>query len=291
MKKVLGLMCMGIGVLLLLVTLMQSKIGEWVFQSRTEVRTLEVQGVETLQIEAEYVDLRLVPERRKDIRVEMETSKWHESIGVQQSGSVLHMAITSSLADFFSHHGKSIVVRLPQDQLTRLDLRLISGNVILASPNDRHRPTWDQVRLEIGTGRTRVENVHASRFSYQCSAGQLVAEGLQTRQATFKVESGQVKLDRFAGGFHASISLGHLKARIDRLTGPIQMEIRAGEGSIDLPQDADFRLEARIERGSIKSDFPGLRADIRGEDALKGTVGSGQFPVKLKVSSGHIDLR
>jgi hypothetical protein len=82
MKKVLGLMCMGIGVVLLLVTLMQSKIGEWVFLPLTEVRTFEVQGVETLQIEAEYADLRLVPERRKDIRVEMETSKWHEPVGV-----------------------------------------------------------------------------------------------------------------------------------------------------------------------------------------------------------------
>ncbi|SFJ76757.1 DUF4097 family beta strand repeat-containing protein [Thermoflavimicrobium dichotomicum] len=289
MKKVLGLMMMGIGVVLILVTLMHSKMGEWLFPLRTEVRTFDVQDVKTLQIEAGYTYLRLVPERRKDIRVEVE-ARWNEPFVVQRSGSVLQMDITPSFSDFLSNRGRSFVVRLPQDRLSRLDIRLTSGNVMLASPADQSHSIWDQIRLEIGSGQARVKNVHASRFSYQCSSGQLVVEGLQTRQATFKVESGQVKLNRFAGGFDASISLGHLKAQIDQLTGPVQMEISAGHGTIDMPQDADFRLEARIQRGVIKSDLPGLQATIRGDDVLKGTVGSGKFPVKLKVSSGQIDL-
>jgi len=291
MKKIVGLLCMGIGVLLLFATLVHSEIGDWMIPVHDEVRTVDLQGAETLNIEGGFTALRLLPERRKDIRVETETLVWQKTIGVRRSGTVLTLDIAPSLADVLSDRGRPLVVRFPVDGLSRLDVRLMSGNVILVSPSDRSHSTWDQVRFNIGTGHVQVENVHASQFRYQSSSGHLEAEGLRSNQATFQLASGHVELRRFSGGFDASISLGHMEAKIDQLIGPVRLEMRAGHGSIDLPDDADFHVEAKVGNGRVQSDLSHLNSVTREEKFFSGVSGHGKFPVRLNISSGNIQLR
>jgi lia operon protein LiaG len=95
-------------------------------------------------------------------------------------------------------------------------------------------------------------------------------------------------LDGYA---HLEASSGRINADFVRLTDDSSFQASSGSITVTLPEDQDFVLDARTSSGRIDLDFPITVEGRIDKNEVEGAVGSGGSLVKVKTSSGGVELR
>jgi hypothetical protein len=107
---------------------------------------------------------------------------------------------------------------------------------------------------------------------------------LITRSKDIRLEdiSGDLRLEDSNGGVDVSF----------RTLGSVQIDNRKGDIEVSVPLKASFHVEARNRGGDIDTDFPELKVDnVRDDNTLNGTVGTGGPRIVLNNEHGTISLR
>lgn len=181
------------------------------------------------------------------------------------------------------------------------------------------------VDLRGGGGDVELENVEGPVNVNGSFYGDLTFRKLakplrfESRNTTLRLEklSGFLQISRgdftaedFSGGFH--LKTGSRDVRLTSYDGPVEVEVekgdielrpgrlplaatslrsQGGELRLVLPDNAQFEIEAELDRGDVSSDFTGLRHEDRGRGArLTGSVGRGP-KITVNARRGSISLR
>lgn len=187
-----------------------------------------------------------------------------------------------SLPGRWTHRGRAdLEIHSPRS--VRVQVTASNGRVCLSGMRAA-------VRLHSSNGPVRVEDVvgdveiHTSnaRVHTHCTCGKLVARS----------SNGKIDLEEHRGSVDAATSNGTIHCDVDDLGKEgVVLVTSNGRIALELPEEVDGDVDIRVDNGLIRAlrDFRHSARETAGR--LKGTLGRGGVPIRLRASNGTISLR
>jgi len=197
-----------------------------------------------------------------------------------ETGGVLSLEV--EIPRKWNRHGSvNLEIRVP-DKL-RVEVIATNGKVSISGLRN-------SVKARSSNGSVTVSDVvgdvdiMTSNAKVACSdtCGRLVARS----------SNGKVELDGHRGSIDASTSNGLISASVDDMSREgVVLATSNGRIVLDLPEQVDADVDIQVDNGVIRNDrnLGGGTRETNGR--VRGTLGRGGAPVKLRTSNGSIALR
>jgi hypothetical protein len=234
----------------------------------------------------------VVGEERDDILVESskraraeseeEAERLLGSIRVNEQETAESLDFEVEMPRRWNRHGHvNLEVRVPRH--LRVMCESVNGKVSVSG-------TRASVAARSSNGAVLVEDVIGdvdvytanNKVSCSCISGGLVARS----------SNGKIEVSEQRGSVDASTSNGLIRCQMEEL-GPEGVRLATSNGRIvlDLPRDVDADVDVRVDNGVIRNERQ-LQSDTRSSDGrVRGSLGAGGVPIKLRTSNGSISLR
>lgn len=235
---------------------------------------------------------RVVGEDRDDIEIRVRKSvradcpdlaaKLLDSIRLQNSNSGDVLEIEVQIPRKCSRRAVAhIELCVPRD--TEISLSSTNGKICLEGleRSVRARSSNGSISINEINGDIDVTTANA-KVTCRCTHGHLRARS----------SNGKIEVDNHQGSIDASTSNGVIRASLDELgdTG-VSLTTTNGRIVLDLPDDPNADVDIRVENGHIRNDLEleDQTSDIDGR--VRGRLGRGGTPIRLRTSNGTISLR
>ena len=104
--------------------------------------------------------------------------------------------------------------------------------------------------------------------------------------------NGKIELLKHRGSIDASTSNGLIHACMDEMGGNgVRLATSNGRIVLELPEEVNAELDIRVDNGVIRNERPLCKADRDRNGQLRGRMGRGGSPIKLRTSNGSVCLR
>ena len=104
--------------------------------------------------------------------------------------------------------------------------------------------------------------------------------------------NGKIELEDHCGSVDASTSNGMIRASVEELgRDGVQLATSNGRIVLELPDEVDAEVDIRVDNGVIRNDRLLCKASRERSGQLRGRLGSGGAPIRLRTSNGSISLR
>ena len=192
------------------------------------------------------------------------------------------LSLESEVPRKWNRHGHiDLEVRVPRD--TRLEVTSSNGKVCLMGlrRGAQAHSSNGSIRLEDIEGDIELITANA-KVCCSCTCGHLVA-----RSSNGKIEVGDHR-----GAIDASTSNGLIHASLKSLSiDGVTLATSNGRIVLELPEEPDADVDVRVDNGVIRSDLA-LGEEVRDSAGrLRGRLGRGGAPIKLRTSNGTVCLR
>ena len=246
----------------------------------------------SLRIDNANGKTRVLGEDREDIQIEMKKvaraeSEEEASLLLEEIRLVTREDDDSLVIEFdipgrWNRKGRvDIELRVPRK--LRVDVIAANGRICLEGLHGR-------VRAKSSNGPIRITNVVGdisvatsnAKVKTDCTCGRLTA----------RCSNGKIQLNGHRGSVDASTSNGTINCEMDDLgEGGILLATSNGRISLELPDDVDGDVDIRVDNGVIRTgrEFDGIATERSGR--VKGTLGRGGIPIKLRASNGTVSIR
>ncbi|MDM5331888.1 DUF4097 family beta strand repeat-containing protein [Ureibacillus composti] len=262
MKKVLLVVLIAIGIISLFIS-----VPSWVtsFFSTNNHQAEITNNIKLIEIDVEGTNATIIPKNQDEVTAEL---KGKGKVEVVKKGNSIEVQYRRKWFEWFSFFDKTkLTISIPEDYDRDLDVEVGSGNINFVNSEDLH---LDNVEVEIGSGNVQIET-------------------LNVNSGDFKVSSGNMDIDQFTGKLEANVSSGNLVIHMDELTDNVEADVSSGHLKLDLPDDSNFTLDARVSSGHIANKFQ-LENEQSSKNELSGKHGTGKYHIDLNVSSGVVEL-
>jgi DUF4097 and DUF4098 domain-containing protein YvlB len=183
----------------------------------------------------------------------------------------------------WKRHGSAhLVVRTPRD--IEVTVVAANGRVVLEGLRSavHARSSNGPVSISDVVGDVEVFTSNA-KVSCSCTCGNLKARSSNSK----------IQLDEHSGSIDASTSNGVIHVALSRIgSDGIVLATSNGKILLELPEGVDGDLDVRVDNGLIRN---GLEIDQAPGDErtgrLRGRLGRGGIPIKLRTSNGTVSLR
>ena len=236
---------------------------------------------------------RVIGEDRKDVLVRGQKQARAESASAAQrlieTIDVVAAETASGVLVFeceiprsWNRHGSiDLEVRVPHD--TEVDVACSNGKVWLKGLRHgvRARSSNGSIRLEDIMGPIELITANA-KICCANTMGQLVARS----------SNGKIDVEGHRGALNAETSNGLIRAQVVELNDSgLKLATSNGRIILELPEQPHADLDIRVDNGVIRNELS-ARDSIREKNGrLKGQLGRGGCPIKLRTSNGAISLR
>ena len=273
-----------------------------------ETKNFEYAGLNKIVVDVSSTDINVITEERTDILVkltgkksenvehELNTEKSSENlyieVVIQSTGfnSVvsdfkLDIFVPKSYSNDFKAESTSGDISIKDFAVKNLNLSLSSGDIELKNIES------SSLNIELTSGDTDINKLTTKKFDYEASSGDLTAEELTTTEFNYDVTSGDIDIDRFIGNIDGEGSSASINIDYQDFHNNIEIQSTSGDVTIDLPENAEFALNAEVSSGDITCNFPITVKGKHEEDSLKGTVISDKNKITIQASSGDIKIK
>jgi DUF4097 and DUF4098 domain-containing protein YvlB len=257
-----------------------------------EERTFPAPSGRSLRIDNGSGRTRVLGEDRDDISVCIEKRARAESddaaqhlvgdiqLVARETNGVLHLEVQTPRR--WNRHGNAhLEVRIPRDLEVAVNAN--NGKVCIEGIRSRvsARSCNGSIRVSDVVGDIDVTTSNA-KVCFHCTCGQLTARS----------SNGKIELDEHRGSVDVSTSNGLIRAALDEVGRQgVILATSNGRIMLELPEHVDAEVDLRVDNGVIRT----LREleTSSGEDTgrLRGRLGRGGIPIKLRTSNGTISLR
>lgn len=235
---------------------------------------------------------RIIGEDRQDIEIRIQktvradcsdlATRLLDSIQIQNTPAAEVLEIEVQIPRRCSRHAVAhIELRVPRE--TRVSTSSSNGKICLEGIDRdvRARSSNGSISIREVNGDIDVTTANA-KVDCRCTHGHLRARS----------SNGKIELGGHRGSVDASTSNGVICATLESL-GEIGVSLTTSNGRIvlDLPEKADADIDMRVENGLIRND---LDLEQQAGDELgwvRGRLGKGGCPIRLRTSNGTISVR
>jgi DUF4097 and DUF4098 domain-containing protein YvlB len=171
-----------------------------------------------------------------------------------------------------------------------------------------HVPRGTAVEIVASNGRIGIENLRAA-VRARSSNGSVdicnVVGDIEIATSNAKVcccdtrgrlvarsSNGKIELEQHCGSIDASTSNGLIRASMEDVSDEgVQLATSNGRIVLELPEKVDAEIDIRVDNGVIRNDRRLCKAARERSGQLRGRLGKGGAPIKLRTSNGSISLR
>ena len=263
-------------------------------ESQTEEETFTIPAPSGKAVSVRNANGRthVVGEDRDDIEVRVTktvradcqdmAAKLLDSIKLENTANGDVLEIEVQIPRKCSRHGLAhIQLRVPRD--TQVALSSTNGKISLQGLERpvRARTSNGSVSIIEVKGDIDVTTANA-KVACRCTCGHLRARS----------SNGKIEVGSHQGSVDAATSNGVIKASLEALhQGGVSLTTSNGRIALELPEDPDADIDIQVENGHIRNDLElqGETGDANGR--VRGRVGKGGTPIKLRTSNGTVSLR
>ena len=103
---------------------------------------------------------------------------------------------------------------------------------------------------------------------------------------------GKIELEDHRGSVDASTSTGFIRATLDEVgSDGVRLSTSNGRIVLELPSDVDADVDIHVDNGVIRNDRELANETRTVNGRLRGSLGNGGAPVRLRCSNGSISIR
>lgn len=260
--------------------------------SREESMTIPAPAGREIRVANANGKTRIVGEDRDDIEIRIHKSaradcsdiaaRLLDSIRIQSSEGAEVLEIEVQIPRRCSRHAVAHVeLHVPRE--TRVSTRSANGKICLEGLDRDVRAYSSNGSISICEVNGDIDVMTANaKVACRCTHGHLRARS----------SNGKIELGGHRGSIEASTSNGVICCSLDAL-GETGVSLTTSNGRIvlDLPDQTDADIDMRVENGLIRND---LDLEQRSGDEsgwVRGRLGKGGCPIKLRTSNGTISVR
>jgi len=261
-------------------------------QTEEEIFTISAPRGKALSVRNANGRTRVIGEDRDDIEVRVTKSvradcadmaaRLLESITLQNAASGDVLEIEVQIPRKCARHGLAhLELRVPRE--TQVALSSTNGKICLEGLERavRARTSNGSVSIVDVNGDIDVTTANA-KVACRCTCGHLRARS----------SNGKIEVGSHRGSVDASTSNGVIKASLETLDRiGISLTTSNGRIALELPPSPDADVDIQVENGHIRNDLTleGESGDPAGR--VRGRIGKGGTPIKLRTSNGTVSLR
>ena len=235
---------------------------------------------------------RIVGEDRDDIEIRVQKSvradcsdvatRLLDSIRVQSSAGAEVLEIEVQIPRRCSRHAVAhIELRVPRE--TRIGARSSNGKICLEGIDRDVRAHSSNGSISICEVNGDIDVTTANaKVACRCTHGHLRARS----------SNGKIELGGHRGSVDASTSNGIICCSLESV-GEVGVQLTTSNGRIvlELPERLDADVDMRVENGLIRNDLD-LEQQSGDENGwVRGRLGKGGCPIRLRTSNGTISIR
>jgi hypothetical protein len=182
----------------------------------------------------------------------------------------------------WNRHGSvDLEMRVPRE----LEMKVSSANGKLCLQglrcNVHARSGNGSISLHDIVGDIDITTANA-KVSCACTCGRLIARS----------SNGKIEVGEHSGSIDAITSNGLIRATLDKLSqAGVSLATSNGRIVLELPDRPDAEVDIRVDNGVIKNELVLGQESRESNGRLRGRLGRGGIPIKLRTSNGTISLR
>lgn len=266
---------------------------------RRDSETLDLAGIERVEIRVGSGSLTLLGESRRDLQLdvtkrfkaqsESEADEIEQSIvrTVERRGDRLVIEISYERSFwkglFGDEYGVSLDVALALPNSLRVEARCDGGHIDARDLNGGLELMANGGHIEVSGASGEVE-AHAN-------GGPIRLDGFSGKA---ELQSNGGRVEAFCSGpsaIEATANGGGVAAAFEQgLSGETELTSRGGSVSARLPKDARFDLEASARGGSVHFEHEGALAGDSTPSAIEGRVNGGGPSLELSAAGGSVTV-
>ncbi|GIN85951.1 DUF4097 domain-containing protein [Heyndrickxia sporothermodurans] len=250
-------------------------------------QTESMKNIDLIDLNVSSSNTTIIPEDREHLKAKLEG---RGKLVTYRKGDTIHVEVKRKWFQGFGFWNKSkVTVYIPKDYDQNMNVTVGSGNLTMSGTSKNHPMKLDKMNVNMSSGNLKLANLLVNDYNHKGSSGSAQLDSLSTKTGSIKMSSGKVDVTGYSGKLDATLSSGKLDFQMDKLTDSINVHVSSGSVKLDLPKDADFTLNGKASSGDISCDFP-LKSQEIGNHKVRGTHGSGEHEIKVRVSSGNVDI-
>jgi hypothetical protein len=236
---------------------------------------------------------RVVGEDRGDIEIQISKAARAES--VEQARRLLEAIRVVPSEDAAGDLNVDVEIPGRWNRRGRIDMELripreLKVQVIAANGKVCVQGLRGSVRARSSNGAVRIEDVigdveiHTSnaKVSCSCTCGHLAARS----------SNGRIELEDHRGSVDAATSNGTIHCEIEDIgKSGVILSTSNGRIVLDLPEEVDGDVDIRVDNGVIRNSRELDPPSREHSGRMKGTLGRGGTPIRLRASNGTISIR
>lgn len=243
--------------------------------------------IDLIDVQAFGAKTSIIPDNRDSVKADLDGKG---KVVVKKMGDKIQVTYKRPWFQWFSFFGSTkLTVYIPEDFQKDMHVQLGSGQLTFSGQSKNHPMTFDDFKLDMGSGSVTLNNLNVAEFSHNGSSGSLVVNHLDSEKSDIDVSSGSVRLNHFTGELKGDLSSGQMNVQMDKLTDSVNIHASSGSIKLDLPDNADFTIDGKASSGNISCDFP-LKNEKIENHRFHGEHGSGKHDVNITVSSGNVKV-
>jgi lia operon protein LiaG len=243
--------------------------------------------IKHIDLDLESSDTEVIPVDKNEVKVEIEGKG---TMTLAQKGHTINVDVKHKWYEWFGfNHKSNVTVYVPKEYDHSMEIDIGSGNFTMSGESDSTKWKLDELSVDMGSGNMELNDIETNVFEHDGSSGDLIVDGLTTKEGRVEISSGDVKLSKYEGPLEGELSSGELSVTMDSLKGDLSFDVSSGGVNLDLPEDAGFKLKGQASSGDISCNFPLKDQKIENGD-ISGVAGSGQYIIDVSVSSGNVDI-
>jgi hypothetical protein len=261
-------------------------------QTAEEISTVPAPPNETLTVRNTNGRTRVLGEDRPDIQIRVTktvradcedvAARLMDSIKLHKTDSGDGLEVEVQLSRKSARHGLAhLELRVPRS--TRVSVSSTNGKIHLEGLDRRIRARTSNGSVSIAhiTGDIDVTTANA-KVDCRLTEGHLRAQS----------SNGRIELNQHRGSVEAATSNGVIRASIETLA-PKGLSLKTSNGRIalELPGRLDVDIDIQVENGHVRNDLELIEASCDEEGRMRGRIGQGGTPIRLRTSNGTVSLR
>ncbi|MGG4167754.1 DUF4097 domain-containing protein [Rossellomorea vietnamensis] len=256
-------------------------------ESQSGERIEVTNKIKHIDLDLENSDTEIIPTDKNEVKVDIEGKGTMTLAG---KGDTIDVTIKQKWYEWIGFNRKSdVTIYVPKEYDQSMEIDIGSGNFVMAGESNSKKWKLDELSVEMGSGNMELENIETNLFEHDGSSGDLVVNGLTTKDGEVEISSGDVELSNFEGPLEGNLSSGELTVTMDSLKGDLNFDVSSGGVKLDLPEEASFKLNGKASSGDISCSLPLKDQKIEDGD-ISGVSGSGKYTIDVSVSSGNVDI-
>jgi hypothetical protein len=258
----------------------------------SETRSVAPPRGGALRIDHANGTTRVAGEDREDIEITMHKTARAESeeearrllreirLETREEGG--NLTLEFEIPGRWNRRGKvDVELRVPRG--VHVDILASNGKVCVQGMRSgvRCKSANGTIRIDDVVGDISVATSNA-KVKTHCTCGRLRARS----------SNGPIELEEHRGSVDASTSNGMIHCELDEVGREgVMLATSNGRISLDLPDEVDGDVDIRVDNGVIRTQRRFGDASSESSGRVKGTLGRGGVPIRLRASNGMISLR